>query len=496
MGKDIPELRMLNGQKVIYCDGQPFLLLGLQMDCDSCYDAETIAKLMRNAKKMGCTAVSLLLYWRLIEPKEGLYDFSILEHMLAGARDNDLKIVLVWFGTYKNTYMHYAPDWLQEDIQRFRRVVRADGVSIPYVACSNCIATRNKDAMAVEQVFTYLRDHDIQKNVVLFQVNNETGILGGTVRCHCPTCERKFHRGGYVQQYGSRADEVFATVSNLDFQEYIAKRAKDIYNLPCYMNAWLAQPWPDCTAGNGYPSGGPNYRVMDIYRQHKHYIDFVSPDIYTPGYRDFMRVASDYKFEDNPLYIAEHALGRSSRAYKNVYYAIGEFAAIGFDPWAIDCAYPDIMEMPLCDMAHERWSAEAYDILESFVPIRDAMIPVAMHMGTNNLKYWVQEEAEQETCLDFGDVFVKVRYCNPELGQSRGMAIRLDSDRFIVLGCKSIVTFLRRDGCKIELKDSQRGRFEGMTFISERKNTIAWHETAKEVVWIKECGVSMVILAL
>ena len=97
-------------------------------------------------------------------------------------------------------------------------------------------------------------------------------------------------------------------------------------------------------------------------------------------------------------------MGKSSRAYKNVYYAFGEFGALGFDPWAIDCAYPDMMESPLCDCFHERWSDEAYDMLESFVPIRDCMIPVAENMGTVRLQYWVQEEGETSVTLLFEDV--------------------------------------------------------------------------------------------
>ena len=116
-------------------------------------------------------------------------------------------------------------------------------------------------------------------------------------------------------------------------------------------------------------------------------------------------------YKRQPLYVAEHALGKSSRAYKNVYYAFGEFGALGFDPWAIDCAYPDMMESPLCDCFHERWSDEAYDMLESFVPIRDCMIPVAENMGTVRLQYWVQEEGETSVTLLFEDVAVKVEMC-------------------------------------------------------------------------------------
>lgn len=490
----IPELRDLNGQKVIYADGNPFLILSFQLDCDSCYSPETIATLLKNAKRLGCNAVSLLLYWRLIEPEEGKYDYAILEAMLENARANNLKIVLVWFGSYKNSYMHYAPDWIINDRERFPRVKRVDGSEVKYVSCYNSERTLAKDIEAVKHVFSYLYDHDTERSVILFQVNNETGIFGHTDRCYCDVCNDKFVREGFAAQYGSHAAEAFCTLSNLHYQESIAKNAKEIYPIPCYMNAWLAHPTPDSIPGYTYPAGGPVYRVLNLYNEYKKYIDFVSPDIYTPGYRDFMRICRQYKSDGNSLYIAEHALGKASRAYKNVYYAFGEFAAIGMDPWAIDCAFPDIMEAPLCDFVHERYSNEAYDMLESYIPIRDAMIPVAKNMGTDNLKYWVQEEAEEDIALDFGDVFVKVKYCSPQNGQSRGMAIRVDKNHFITIGCKSIVSFLDHAGKTIEIKDSFRGRFDQEIFISERCNTITWKEDERETVWLKESSVCTVTL--
>ncbi|MDD3334426.1 MAG: beta-galactosidase [Eubacteriales bacterium] len=490
----MPELRELNGQKVLYVDNQPFLILGFQLNCDSCYDPDVIDKLMRNARAMGCNTVALLLYWRLIEPQESVFDYSILDSMLQSANKHDLRIVLVWFGSYKNATMHYAPDWIINDHETYRRVHAANGDEIPYVACYNCGELIEKDKRAVTNVFAHLRDKDTTQRVILFQVNNETGLLGGTSRCHCPVCEERYHEKDYPALYGQRADEAFSAECLLAFQEQIAESAKAVYPLPCYMNAWLAFPTPDSIGGFTYPAGGPNYRVLDVYVEQKKYIDFVSPDIYVPSYRDFHRVCRDYKRLGNPLYVAEHALGSTSRAYKNVYYAFGEFASLGFDPWAIDCAYPDVMEKPLCDVVHERWNDEAYEMLSSYRPIREAMIPVAKAMGTDRLKYWVQEESETDLALDFGDVFVKVSYCKPKNGQSRGMAIRLSTNQFVVLGCNSMVGFLREDGSVIEMSRSERGHFDGETFIKEGENTIMGQDHGKHRLLIREGKVHFIEL--
>lgn len=492
----MPELRELNGQKVLYVDDQPFLILSLQLNCDSCYDEQTIDRLMRNARKMGCNAVALLLYWRLIEPREGAFDYSILKAMLQSAHKYNLRIVLVWFGSYKNAAMHYAPDWILNDPATYTRVIAQDGTQIPYVACYNCEALIEKDKRAVVHVFEYLKKHDADHRVILFQVNNETGILGGSARCHCPVCEEKYQAGQYEARYGNLADEAFTAEWNLKFQERIAQAAKAVYPLPCYLNAWLAFPTPDSIGGVTYPAGGPNYRVLDVYLEQKKHIDFVSPDIYATGFRDFHRICGDYKQPGNPLYVAEHALGSTSRACKNIYYAFGEFAALGIDPWAIDCAYPDMMEKPLCDLVHERWNDEAYELLTAFMPIRDAMVPIANNMGTQKLKYWVQEESETELALDFGDVFVKIQYANPQNGQSRGMAIRISESRFVVLGSNSVVAFLRPDGSVVSMSRSERGRFDGENFIVERKNSITGRADGNLRVLMRESAVCQVDLNL
>ena len=500
------ELRELNGRKALYVDGEPFLILGLQLNCDSCFDPVMIDRLLKNAERMGCNSVALLLYWRLIEPEEGNYDFSILQSMLDSAQKYHLKIVLVWFGTYKNATIHYAPDWVVEDRERFRRVQKQDGTELAYQACFNCEETMEKDRDAVTAVFSYLRDHDTEHTVILFQVNNETGVLGGTDRCYCEVCRRKFAEGGYTTRYPGRAAEAFLAESNLSFQEHIAESARKVYDLPCYMNAWLAFPTPSSVPGFTYPGGGPVYRVLDLFCGQKKNIDFFAPDIYTTGYRDFSRICREYSRDGNSLYIAEHGLGRNSRAYKNVYSAFGEFAAIGFDPWAIDCAFPDVMEPPLCDAVHERWNEEAYDILESYLPIRNAMIPVAESVGTSRLRYWVQEEGEKEAMFDFGDTWVQIGYsnnaqnsgsCDFQAGgaraDSRGMVIQLSEKQFLTLGCKSFVRFLDANGNPKEILRSERGHYVGRQFIPDAVNTIAY-ETKRCCIWLKEACVCVTTL--
>ena len=180
--------------------------------------------------------------------------------------------------------------------------------------------------------------------------------------------------------------------------------------------------------------------------------------------------------------------------------------ALGFDPWAIDCAFPDVMEPPLCDAVHERWNDEAYDILESYLPIRSAMIPVEENMGTDSLRTWVQEEGEKEAFFEFDDACIQIGFsnnaqnsgsCNFQAGgtraASRGMVIRLGDKKYLTLGCKSFVQFLDPEGHPAEILRSERGHFEGRSFVPEAQNTIAF-ETRRCCIWMKEASVCVTTL--
>ena len=459
----LPALRELNGHKALYVDGQPFLILGLQWDCDSCYSAETMTSLMPHARRMGCNVASLLLAWRCVEPQEGQFDFSILEAMLAGAREHNLRIVLVWFGAYKNACMNYAPDWVRNNPQRFRRAVDANGCALQNFACYNCEETLQRDMTAVSAVFNYLKKYDIDHRVILFQVNNEAGLLN-TARCHCDACNALFEKNGFADRYGGRAEEAFSAECVLVFNERIAERAKAILPLPCYMNAWLVGQSPGQRPGT-YPSGGPVHTVLDVYRNGMHYIDFVAPDVYDAGYKNFHRRCKEYSFDGNPLFIAEHASGKGCRAELNVYYAIGQRGAIGFDPWAIDCASGT--GAPLVDRVSGRWSEEAYELLYSYAPIRDAMVPIALRQHTNDLRHWVQEPGDYEALLDFADARVYVEYARHS--NSRGLALRMDATHYVVAGCRANVQFYDHTGSALPIRRVEQGKFEGEVFIPERK---------------------------
>ena len=63
------------------------------------------------------------LSWELIEPREGAFDFSLVNGLLAQARAADERIVFLWLASWKNGMSSYPPVWVKSDTRRFPRVV-------------------------------------------------------------------------------------------------------------------------------------------------------------------------------------------------------------------------------------------------------------------------------------------------------------------------------------------------------------------------------------
>ena len=92
--------------------------------------------------------------WDLLEPEEGRFDFALLDGLVSEARKHELKLVLLWFGSWKNSMSSYAPAWVKKDQRRFPRTVDASGRSLEMLSP---FATANRDADA--RAFAALMKH-------------------------------------------------------------------------------------------------------------------------------------------------------------------------------------------------------------------------------------------------------------------------------------------------------------------------------------------------
>ena len=309
-----------NFQRFFIVSGQPFFPLAGQVHNSSAYTAADLERGWKALAALHANTAEIPVYWEQVEPAEGTFDFRPVDLILAGARAHGLKVILLWFGSWKNSLMKYAPAWVKADPQRFWRVRSPAGEPLA-VLSPHCPATRDADQRAYSALLDHLREADgEQATVIAVQVENEPGILGSD-RDFGAEGERGFNSPvpadlvdilqlaphsqlyGFWQQAGSHAlgtwpevfgwaaGELFTAWSIAQFVDSLATAGKARYNLPMYVNAWISNyTWR--TPGLTYPSGGATRNTLDIWRWAAPHIDLVAPDIYHPGARPFCDTAS------------------------------------------------------------------------------------------------------------------------------------------------------------------------------------------------------------
>jgi beta-galactosidase GanA len=115
--------------------------------------------------------------WDWVEPEEGKFDFSVLDRVLAGARKNRQKIVLLWFGSWKNGVSTFAPTWVKSDQRRFPRVRVTSGSAIEMLSPFG-EAALEADTRAYVALLEHLKRVDAQHTTLMIQLENEVGITG------------------------------------------------------------------------------------------------------------------------------------------------------------------------------------------------------------------------------------------------------------------------------------------------------------------------------
>jgi beta-galactosidase GanA len=311
---------------------------------------------------MHLNTVLLPIAWETIEPEEGKFDFKLVDGLLEGARANNLKLVVLWFGAWKNTYSSYAPAWVKTNEQRFPRVQTSDGRGTERLSPFST-DVRDADARAFAKLMAHLKQADGDAQTVLMvQVENEVGVIPES-RDHSPAASAAFastvpavlmaylekHRaalnpefraaweaaggktqGTWQEIFGNvpLTDDLFMAWNYASYIGHVAAAGKAEYALPMFANAALIRP--NYEPGQ-YNSGGPLPHSMDVWKAAAPSLDFLSPDIY---FNEFAQWASWYTRPGNPLFIPETQGGAAGAA--NALYAFGHLSAIGFSPFGID----------------------------------------------------------------------------------------------------------------------------------------------------------------
>lgn len=358
----IPRLRRQGTATQLVVNGAPFLIRGGELGNSIASDLDRMRPTWARLRAMNLNTVIAPVYWEFVEPIEGRFDFALVDSLISDARRNDMRLVLLWFGSWKNSMSSYVPEWVKTNQPRFPRTeaTRGQGQEIlsPFHA-----ANWEADARAFAALMRHIRSIDgTRHTVVMVQVENETGMIP-EARDHSPTADSLYTRAvprdlmTYLERHraalapelrekwnarGNRAsgtweevfgpgvhtEELFMAWHFARFHEFVTAAGKREYALPMFANAALIRPG---YLPGRYVSAGPLPHLIDVWRAASPSTDFIAPDIYFPNVAEWM---AKYTRSSNPLFVPEARM--SPQAAVDAFYAFGKHDAIGYSPFAIE----------------------------------------------------------------------------------------------------------------------------------------------------------------
>ena len=318
----------------------PYPILGGELSNSATTSVEDIDEVMPRMKALGLNTVLVPAYWELMEPVEGQFDFTLIDRTIDVARQEQLHVIFLWFGAWKNSMSCYAPGWFKQDTKRFPRAVTAEGKPMEIASCFSDNVLQ-ADLKAFSALMKHIKERDpLREVVIMMQIENEIGMLE-SARDHSPLAEKAYQKERWAERYGTDdyADEQFMALYYARYVEHLAKAARQIHDIPLYVNAAMNSRG---RRPGEYPSAGPLAHLIDFWREGAPSIDLLAPDIYDTGFKSW---AAQYAMPQRPqdggkvknrLFIPENRCCENSGM--RALYAFGEHQALGFSPFAIDQA--------------------------------------------------------------------------------------------------------------------------------------------------------------
>ncbi len=293
--QDIPRLQKQGTATQLLVDGKPFLMLAGELGNSSTSNLAYMRPLWSKLARMNLNTVLAPVYWEMVEPVEDKFDFSLVDTMIKDSKKNNLHLVLLWFGSWKNSMSCYTPTWLKTNTQRFFRAQDKAGHSLEILTPFS-EENRDADCKTFAALMKHIKLTDKTHQVIMMQVENEIGMLPDA-RDHSQLADAYYAKAvpkeliDYLQKNKDKllpetsksweskgfktsgtwedvfgksiaTDELFMAWYFAIYTNKVAEAGKAEYPIPMYVNAALNKPG---LKPGEYPSAGPLPHLLDIW---------------------------------------------------------------------------------------------------------------------------------------------------------------------------------------------------------------------------------------
>jgi len=451
-GADAPHLQKQGNATQMVVDGKPFLILSGELTNNAATSLESLEPIWPKLVAANLNAVIVGVSWAQFEPEEGKFNYSQVDGVIAKARENNLRIVFIWFGCWKNGTSSFPPYWVKKDYERFPRIQIGEGKTVsssgPVELLSTLSdATRDADARAFAALMSHIKEVDgAQHTVLMMQVENEVGVLRDT-RDRSPAANRAFagpvpaelmkylesHKESLIPEFrqvwaangykkSGTWEEVFGPGKPATLEIPIQTTVSILGPLD-HENSWqklhwasdeIFMAWNYARFLEDVVKAGKDAYNIPMYvnawlQQPNHAWPGTYPcggplpqvhDIWRAGAPDIDILAPDLYLEyfdsvcerftrnGNPLFIPE-----TSTNPANLMVAVGKYNTIGFSPFGVDGGRPIPVEL-----------ATAYGLLNQLSPI------ILAHQGTDTITAARMNQGDQPKQVKLGNYTLTLTY--------------------------------------------------------------------------------------
>jgi hypothetical protein len=447
-----PHLKKQGNATQLIVDGKPMLLFSGELSNNAATALEPMEPIWPKLVAANLNAAIVGVSWAQFEREEGKFDYSLVDGVIAKARENHMHLVLIWFGCWKNGTSSFPPYWVKKDYTRFPRIQIGAGktvsISGPVELLSTLSdATRDADARAFAALMRHVKEVDgSEHTVVMIQVENEVGVLRDS-RDRSPAANRAFagpvpaelmnyleaHKDNLIPEFrevwaangykkSGTWEQVFGPGKPIDVEIPVQTTVSLLGPLE-HENSWQHLHWPadeffmawnyahflEAVVKAGKAEYNIPMYVNAWLQQPNHAWPGTYPcggplpqvhDLWRAGAPDidilapdlyleyFDDVAARFERNGNPLFIPE-----TSTNAANLIMAVGKFNAIGFSPFGIDGNRPIPQDL-----------AAAYSLLDHLSPL------ILAHQGTDTMTAVRMNQGDPPKDVKLGNYTLTLTY--------------------------------------------------------------------------------------